>query len=159
MNYCYFLLKMYYDNVKFFDETMFVSNSMGIKTLCSVYNLDYSRMTNTTILIDKIKSFSVKNNLMNIETNYGLYGIVVSPIMLEEIMCAYSVKTTLYDIIHENNKLYFIPKTPTIAYTNTRIFDGICLDILRISNIPRDVLFEIMRALMWLFIDDRTRYV
>jgi hypothetical protein len=153
---------MYYDNVEQFDTTMFVSENIECKDFVAVYSLDYVKIIDTAFGINKMTVFHIsKGNLIQMMSKSA--PITRSTCSLsynsyKQVKNAHISKTSLYNIIHENNKLYFIPKTPVIAYTNTRLFDGICLDILRIPDIPRDVMFEIMRALMWLFIDDRTKY-
>jgi hypothetical protein len=152
---------MYYDNVEFFDTTMFVAKDIDFENRVAVYNLDYVKMVYTEIGVGRTSKFYIsKDNVVYmksaLDTSELVFKLQYNPYY--RIMCAYSSKTTLYNIIHENNKLYFIPKTPLIAYSNTSLFNRIRLDILRIPDIPRDVLFEIMCALMWLFIDDRTKY-
>lgn len=149
---------MYYDDIKLFDRDIFIHNVSEFNGFGSLCSLNHTIITTILSTINGIKSFNIGDDIVNIKSINTSYDIRLSTKMIDEITTAYHDKTSLYNIIHENNRLYFIPKTPRIAYDHTRLFDDICLDILRIPNIPRDVLFEIMCALMWIFIDDRTKY-
>lgn len=152
---------MYYDDVEFFDTTMFVAKDIEFGNRVAVYNLNYDKMIDTAIGVGKMNSFYIaEDNTVYMTSESGNFSqsTSLSYNLYRQVIDTYLSKTKLYNIIHENNKLYFIPKTPLIAYKNTNLFNRICLDTLRIPNIPRDVLFEIVRALMWLLIDDRTKY-